>query len=240
MVPGVMPDRWARTWAQRHPGTALELVPVEDSDQLAVLRSGTVQMAFVRDVGEHDGLHLIPLYAELGVVVLPRDHPWAEATELALADLSEEHLLQDPAEVPGWAEIAAEVNDGTRLDLPTMTTRQAVEVVASGTGVVVVPMSVARLHHRRDVVAVPVVDLPQHPVGLAWPRGQEESDPRIEDFIGIVRGRTARSSRGKSEPATDASPARKQRDRAAPRPGRGRGGAGAPQRGGRRGGRRRG
>ena len=235
MVPGIMPGKWARTWQQRHPNTPLELVPVEDDEQLTTVRTGEVQMAFVRDVDEHDGLHLIPLYAELSVVVLPREHPWADAAELDLADLAEEHLLQDPAEVPGWERVADEVHDGTRLALPEMTTRQAVEVVASGTGIVMLPMSVARLHHRKDVVAVPVADLPQHPVGLTWPRGAEEDDPRIEDFIGIVRGRTARSSRGTSEPAPEAHPRRSQRtERSTPRP---RGGRGGPSR---RGGRRRG
>ena len=235
MVPGIMPGRWARTWQQRHPTTLLELVPVEDADQLTAVRAGEVQMAFVRDVEDHEGLHLIPLYAERSVVVLPREHPWAEADELDLADLADEHLLQDPAQVPGWADVSDEVRDGTRLVLPEMTTRQVVEVVASGTGIVVLPMSVARLHHRKDVVAVPVTDLPEHPVGLTWPRGAEEDDPRIEDFIGVVRGRTARSSRGTSEPAPAARPRKSARtQRSTPRP---KGGRGGPSR---RGGRRRG
>lgn len=234
MVPGVMPGRWARTWQQRHPTTPLELLPVEEADQLAAVRDGTVQMAFVRDVEGHDGLHLIPLYAELTVVVLPREHPWADAPELSLADLAEEHLLQDTAEVPGWADVADEVRDVTRLELPEMTVRQAIEVVASGTGIVVVPMSVARLHHRKDVVAVPVPELPEHPVGLAWPRGAEEDDPRIEDFIGIVRGRTARSSRGGSEAVDATRPARKPAKKSAAKPTRRGGRPGAARRGGRR------
>ena len=40
-----------------------------------------------------------------------------------------------------------------------MTEREAVETVAAGTGIVILPMSVARLHHRKDVVTRPVVDL---------------------------------------------------------------------------------
>ena len=82
-----------------------------------------------------------------------------------------------------------------------MTVRQAVEIVASGTGVLVLPMSVARMHQRKDVVAVPVRDLEPTRVGLAWPT--DEDDPRLEEFVGVVRGRTARSSRGRGseEPA---------------------------------------
>jgi DNA-binding transcriptional LysR family regulator len=64
---------------------------------------------------------------------------------------------------------------------------------ASGAGVVIMPMSVARAHHRKDAVQRPVTDLPPTKVGLAWLIDNE--DPLVQTFIGIVRGRTARSSR---------------------------------------------
>ena len=69
-------------------------------------------------------------------------------------------------------------------------------MVATGSGIVVVPMSVARLHHRKDVVHRPVTGVAPSGVGLAW--RVDDDDPRIEDFIGIVRGRTERSTRGGS------------------------------------------
>ncbi len=178
IVPGITPGKWLRTWSERHPDIPVELVHTTQATQLDAVRAGSADMAFVRDPDEHDGLHLIPLYEELQVVVLPRDHPYAEAEELLSGDLGE---LQLP-------------------EVDALTAQQAVETVAAGTGAVVLPMSVARLHHRKDVVAVPVPELPRHAVGLAWPRGAEESDPRVEDFIGVVRGRTPRSSRGRVDP----------------------------------------
>jgi DNA-binding transcriptional LysR family regulator len=83
--------------------------------------------------------------------------------------------------------------DAEQLAWPTMTVRDAIEVVASGTGVVIVPMSVARLHHRKDTEYRPVTDLSPTTVGLSWL--VENDDPRVQTFIGIVRGRTERSSR---------------------------------------------
>jgi hypothetical protein len=71
--------------------------------------------------------------------------------------------------------------------------RQAFETIAAGTGIVIVPKSVARLHNRKDVVAVPVAGVPESQVGLAW--RTDATDTRIETFIGIIRGRTERSSR---------------------------------------------
>ena len=68
-----------------------------------------------------------------------------------------------------------------------------VATVAAGTGVVVVPMSVARLHHRKDVTFRPVTDLPTTTIGLVW--RTDRDDERVQTFIGVVRGRTANSSR---------------------------------------------
>jgi DNA-binding transcriptional LysR family regulator len=80
-----------------------------------------------------------------------------------------------------------------QLDFPPMSVKDAVEVVAAGSGVVLLPQSVARLHQRKDVAHRPVTDLPTTKVGLAWLVAND--DDRVQEFIGIVRGRTVRSSR---------------------------------------------
>ena len=54
-------------------------------------------------------------------------------------------------------------------------------------------MSVARLHHRKDVTFRPVTDLPTTTIGLVW--RTDHDDERVQTFIGVVRGRTANSSR---------------------------------------------
>ena len=174
MVAGVTPDKWVRRWRDRFPREPLELLVVEEADQTAVLRDGRARMSFVRSLVDREGLHLIPLWSERQVAVLPVDHPLAEFDALERADLADDLVLQElPAKV-------------------------AVETVAAGTGIVLLPGSVARVHHRKDVRAVPVTDLEETRVGLAW--RVDDDDPRIEEFIGIVRGRTERSSRGAAEP----------------------------------------
>jgi DNA-binding transcriptional LysR family regulator len=69
----------------------------------------------------------------------------------------------------------------------------AIATAATGTGIVIVPMSLARLHHRKDADHRPLVDGPVSTVALAWRR--ENTTPDVETFIGIVRGRTSNSSR---------------------------------------------
>lgn len=193
-VPGVMPDKWGRTWAERMPRRPLDLVPLGDGDGVAMVRAGELDMCFVRLPVDREGLHLIPLYDEQPVVVVAREHPVAAYEEIDVGDLADEHLLQDPDTVPAWRDVATEVRDGTRHPVPAMTLRQAVESVAAEAGIVVVPLSLARLHHRKDVVAVRVTGVPTTKVGLTW--RVDDEDERVQAFIGVVRGRTANSSRG--------------------------------------------
>lgn len=183
-VTGTTPDKWARTWRDRSP-ERLDLIPVTEADQLAGLRSGEVSMALVRLPIDRDGLHCIPLYEEQQVVVVGKEHYLCLADEVTLAELAEEQLVLPHRS--GWTP------DAAQLSWPAMTEKDAIEVAASGTGVVIVPASVARLHHRKDVVARPVTDLEPTRVGLAW--RVDDEDPRVQTFIGIVRGRTAHSSR---------------------------------------------
>lgn len=168
-VTGATPDKWARTWRERS-REPLELVPVTEGAQLDGVRDGSQSMALVRLPVDREGLHLIPLYEELPVAVMSTDNTLTLLDEVTQDDLSGEH--QD------WAGLAL---------------ADVVATVAAGTGVVVVPMSVARLHHRKDLTFRTVTDLPPTTVGLAW--RVDDEDERVQTFIGIVRGRTERSSR---------------------------------------------
>lgn len=184
-VTGATPDKWARTWRERRPRDPLELVPIDQDSQESGLRDASLDMALVRLPIDRDGLHFIPLYEEQQVAVVGQDHLVTTVEGVSLDDLADEQLVLPHQS--GWRPQAAQ------MEWPPMSIRAAVEVVASGTGILVVPMSVARLHHRKDVTSRPVTDLPPTTVGLAW--RIDHDTPRVQAFIGIVRGRTERSSR---------------------------------------------
>lgn len=183
-VTGATPDKWARTWRERRP-EPLELVPTTEVTQEPLLRDGTLAMGLVRLPVDPQGLHLIPLYDEVPVVVVPRDHFATAATEVTLDDLRDEQLVLPHRS--GWTP------DAEQLDWPGMTEQEAIEVVAGGSGIAIVPLSVARLYARKDVASRPVTDLPATTVGLAWLRDRD--DETTQAFVGVVRGRTPRSSR---------------------------------------------
>jgi DNA-binding transcriptional LysR family regulator len=184
-VTGATPDKWAGVWRDRYPRERLELVPVTEEAQESQLRDGGLDMALVRLPVDREGLHVIPLYDEVPVVVASHEHFVAAADDVRLDDLVDEQLVRPHPS--GWRPSA------DQLAWPSMTERDAVETVAAGTGVVILPMSVARLYDRKDVVHRPVADLPPTTVALAWLA--DHDDDRTQRFVGVVRGRTERSSR---------------------------------------------
>ncbi|MBG0817816.1 LysR family substrate-binding domain-containing protein [Planomonospora sp. ID82291] len=207
-VPGVTPAKWAGVWAERVPDVPLTLVPVAAAEAVGLLRAGGADAGFVRLPVDREGLSVIPLYVETTVVVVSKDHPVAAADEVTLADLADDEVLHPRDDTLGWTALPG-LPAFTRPD----TTAEAVELVAAGAGLLLVPQSLGRLHHRRDLTCRPVADTPQSQVALAWPA--EATTELVEDFVGIVRGRTANSSRGRT-PAPAPEKARKQPRRPAP------------------------
>ena len=201
-VAGVTPTKWTRIWAERRPEVELSVFRTSIADQEAVLRDGRADVSLVRlPIGE-EGLSLINLYNEIPVVVFAKDHFLADADSVVVADLVDEHLLQDPDEVPEWRDAAIEVRDGSRRPLPPMRDMdETMELVAAGVGIVILPHSVARLHSRMDVVSKPVEDTAESRIALAW--RTVDTTPDVEEFIGIVRGRTPDSSRTNAVAAGD-------------------------------------
>jgi DNA-binding transcriptional LysR family regulator len=193
---GVTVDKWGRLWAERMPGVALELVPGER------LGDADADAALVRLPVDGDAFHAIPLYTEATVVVVPRDHLFALVDgEVTVADLTGETLLRPLDDVLDWTVVPPVPGVSPEPGVPAAdrpaTTAAAVELVAAGVGVLVVPQSLARLHQRRDVVHRVVTGAPASSVGLVWARDRYTG--MVEELIGIVRGRTANSTRGRAQ-----------------------------------------
>lgn len=184
-VTGATPDKWARAWRDQRRGP-IELVPLTEAEQEAAVRNDEVDMALVRLPIDRTDLHAIRLYDELPVVVAGKDHFIAAADgEVSTSELTEEQLVRPHAS--GWRPSAEQ------LDWPPMSEKDAIETVAAGTGVVIVPMSVARLYTRKDVVHRVVSDLEPTTVALTWLIDRDGE--QTQAFVGVVRGRTANSSR---------------------------------------------
>lgn len=170
----------------RHP---LELRTIDVATQRNELLNDDLDAALVRLPIDRDGLHVITLYEEVAVAIVASDSHLTAADSLELADLAGEVVITPRDDVLGVAVPgAAAASFG-----PPDTTADAVATVATGVGVVIVPMSLARLHARRDVASRPLRDGPTSTVALAWVA--DRTTGAVEAFVGIVRGRTPNSSR---------------------------------------------
>ncbi|MEX3609453.1 LysR substrate-binding domain-containing protein [Rothia sp. LK2588] len=227
-VPGVMPGKWFSRWHERYDHMCpLFEAPLTEAGGLTSLqgRQGyapLADMVLLRPDQElasrdKDAFHLIELYREKMVVVLPRDHTLSlYEDEVPLAELAEEFMLQDPKTVPEWAHVSVAYRQAHPQKLPMMRhTQDAIELVAAGLGLLLVPMSVARFYHRKDLTYRIVPELSESPVALVWPRAAREDaeEQIIQDFIGICRGRTPGSDRG--SPTQAAVAEQKAREKAA-------------------------
>lgn len=158
-----------------------------------------------REPASTDGekYHSIRLYEELPVVILPVDHVLTVLDEVPVEELAEEFLLQPASDIPAYEEVSRAWRESAGRIVPEgLTDKETIELVAAGVGLYIVPMSIARFYHRKDLTYRPVPDLDTYPVHLVWPRAPkgeprpEELEALLQDFIGIVRGRTASSDRG--------------------------------------------
>ncbi|MFF3784002.1 LysR family substrate-binding domain-containing protein [Streptomyces sp. NPDC001933] len=212
-VPGVTPGKWVRIWNERLPDVPLTLVGVSAAEASDALRGREADAGLVRLPIDRTALSAIPLYTETTVVVVPKDHVMATVDEVSAAELADDIVLHPLDDTLDWED-----RPGRPANERPATTADAVELVAAGVGLLVVPQSLARLHHRKDLTYRPVTDAPESRVALSWL--EDETTDLVEEFIGIVRGRTVNSTRGRPKPQPK--PQAKAKDKRADKGGAGR------------------
>lgn len=216
---GTAPSKWAERWHQAT-GSPLELVPIEVAfgrgtagdpgapHQVDAMIERT--MPDERPIGARDpepDRHAIALYRERIALVVAKDHELAEQGRISLEDLSLVRLFDHAHHSPEWP--AAEPWDDPSWKPADV--RAALDLVATGAGAILMPQPLARhLSTKREHVVLPIgadadpetaEQLPGTIVWATWSLDRDASD--VQQLAGIMRGRTARSSRG----TTDAEPA---------------------------------
>ncbi|MFI1798813.1 LysR family transcriptional regulator [Streptomyces sp. NPDC020379] len=163
--PGLRVSEAIRAFAARHPDIETDLVPSRWWEKDAPLRDGRAQAGYLRRPFDDSGLHTIPIGRESRVACMPASHPLACRDELTSADLADERMLDTP----------------TRR---TSSLEEKFELVASGHGIALVPLSVARSYSRPDLAHLPVTDVPGLETCLAVPADRREK--LLRDFLEIA------------------------------------------------------
>lgn len=187
-VTGTEPGKWFRRY-EEFSGARLSTLPSSDPFPLLTAPGGAgADLALVRlpdpRVGEE--YHVVRLYEESAGVAVPKDSVYAEVgEEVRWSDVSGEHLNYAFSAAAPPAEAEAEL-------------RSALQVVAANVGIAVGPLPLLRALSKKQVAALPLAApagvAAATEVGLVWLKERDADD--IQDFVGVAKGRTARSSRG--------------------------------------------
>ncbi|HEY2080777.1 MAG TPA: LysR substrate-binding domain-containing protein [Streptosporangiaceae bacterium] len=184
-MPGLIVSGAVRAMEGRHPQLTVTVLRTSWDDQTEVIRDGRADVSYVRLPADQRGLQIQPLLTEPRVAALPDDHRLAGKTTIGIADLADEHLLQDPAAVPEWRDIATELRTRRRRSAPIFrTVEEKLEHVAAGHGVVLLPLSTAAFYTRPGVSYSQISDIPPNQVCLAWDAARRS--PLIQDFAAIA------------------------------------------------------
>ncbi|MEU6424012.1 LysR family transcriptional regulator [Streptomyces spiralis] len=180
-MPGITVTPATAVFTTRHPDVNVRLLRTSWHDQVEVLLDGRADVGVVRLPIDQHGLEVRPLFQEPRVVMLPAGHRLADKASVTVGDLAAEHLLQDPDAVPEWRDVALELRGDRRPEVPPIhQVEEKLELVASGAGICVIPLSTAGFYTRPDVIALPVEGIGPNKVALAWVASRRS--PLVHDF----------------------------------------------------------
>lgn len=184
---GTEPGKWFRRYEELT-GTRLETVPSDDPFAL-VGTQATAALVRLPDPRVTEDFHVVRLYEEAAGVAVPKDSVYAEVGEVTREDLAEEI-----------------VNFSGQLPIDDL--RSALQVVAANVGIAYAPLPLLKNLARKQVKALPLVgEESTSEIALVW-RKVDDSDA-VQDFVGVTKGRTVRSSRGRSHPRSGGKKARR-------------------------------
>ncbi|WP_330275940.1 LysR substrate-binding domain-containing protein [Lentzea sp. NBC_00516] len=181
-MPGIVVTPAVRVLVRHRPDVCVRLLRTSWHDQVEVVHDGRVDVSIVRLPVDQRGLTVRPLFTEPRVVVVPAGHRLAGKESVSVTELADEHLLQDPAAVPEWRDIALELRKRDRPEVPHVNSvEEKLELVAAGAGISILPLSTATYYTRQDVIGIPVEDIGPNQVCLAWLATRRS--PLIDAFV---------------------------------------------------------
>ncbi|GAB2534270.1 LysR family transcriptional regulator [Nocardia heshunensis] len=162
--PGLHISEALKEFAARHPDIQTDIVPAQWWEPAAPLHDGRAQIGYLRRPFDDSGLRTTPVGHDPRVACMPATHPLAARTQLFRADLDTERML----------DVA---------NRRTSTLEEKFELIASGHGLALVPLSVVRAYVRPDIVYRPVIDAPGAETCLAT---RDHPDKLVREFLDIA------------------------------------------------------
>jgi len=174
-----------------HPAVALNLFDMTSAEQFLALDGRKIDLGFVGLRPSLSGHALLSecVAHDTMLVALPAKHPFAKKREVIFAELATQFFIAGSAQThPGSREWLIETCQGAgfspRILQAADNAPAAIQFVADGLGVVLLPKQITGLPHE-GVVFRPLVPALLRESTIAW-RADNPSKP-LQDYIQIVK-----------------------------------------------------
>jgi DNA-binding transcriptional LysR family regulator len=184
-LPGII-----REYRGRFPQVRLDLREMPTGPQLSGLKSGDIDIGFVREPQPDPELEIVTVMQEPLRIAVNKSHPLASRPTLAVRDLAEEPFVMFPEELaPGLhAQVIALCRAAGFTPNVVEESRElytSVSLVEAGLGVSILPASVEKLGWQgvryRSIPSAAA----QTRIAAAWRR--DRALPVVAAFMGVVR-----------------------------------------------------
>ena len=183
-----------RAFRERHPDVTVELKAFDFVRHVSCIREGLADVAFLRPpYADEDlaGMEVEVIFEEPRAALLSSEHPLASKDELFCDDVVNQRFIEGVSDVsPTWRRFWLMIDErgGREPDLyesRISSAEELLELVASGCGIAVTPLSLGAGLRRDDLRAIPVVDIAPAPLALGWRAGDTSS--ALADFLEVAR-----------------------------------------------------
>lgn len=190
-MPHTVLPRVLRAFRSRFPGVNLSLQERSTEEQIELLRSGSVDVGFLRlPVDDPEGRLVVqPILTERLILALPKGHRLAKRRAVAVKSLAKEPFVSLPRHAaPGLHEqIEAMCRRAGFRPIVSQEAQQIqaiIGLVSAGLGVAIVPASIQSLH-RKQVVYRPIQGPPAI-TRMAVAYEAENASPAFRSFLRVV------------------------------------------------------
>lgn len=177
-----------RGFRERYPTIEIALRELPPQEQIDALKSGSIDVGFVRAPVEDAALESECVRREALMAALPTDHPMASKKRIALHSLMNEPFVFFPrARAAAFFDhlmaLCREAGFTPRIvqEAPQL---DVVSLVAAGFGVSILPSSLRNVL-REGIVLLPIVGSPQTQLRVTW--RAENPSPAVREFVDVVR-----------------------------------------------------
>lgn len=172
--------RLAAAYRRRHPGVEVRIRETDLTDPTCGLHAGRVDVALTRGPFDETGLTVRTLRTDPVGVLLRTDDPLAGRDSLKLADLADRRWFSFPQGTdPVWRSYW---NGGEPREGPVVRAVQECRQAVLWNGTV--GMTIVDHEPAPGLTAVPLIDMEQSRVVVAWNKG--DTNPLIRSFVRIA------------------------------------------------------